>query len=173
VDISSNADTKELFSRGTQISLAPLLNLNATLIKDIRFSARYDYNKRQTDNLRLEGTTQKTGYGTDRTLRFTLDYSFSAPQGLKFPLLGKFKFDSQLTISATYTKRYLTNWSVQQGIKTVESDRVETSVEPRATYKFSAKINAGLTARWTDTNDKIQQRKRHIRELGIWTELRF
>ncbi len=173
VDISSNADTKEKYSRGTQIALTPLLNLNATLIKDVRFSSRYDYSKRKTENLRMEGSNQKTSYGTDRSIKFTLDYSFSAPQGLKFPLMGKLKFDSQLTISATYTKRFMKNWSILKGDKTVESDRVETSVEPRATYRFSAKINAGLNARWVDTNDKIQQRKRHTRELGIWTELRF
>jgi hypothetical protein len=157
----------------TQIALTPLLNLNATLIKDVRFSSRYDYSKRKTENLRMEGSNQKTSYGTDRSIKFTLDYSFSAPQGLKFPLMGKLKFDSQLTISATYTKRFMKNWSILKGDKTVESDRVETSVEPRATYRFSAKINAGLNARWVDTNDKIQQRKRHTRELGIWTELRF
>jgi hypothetical protein len=173
VDISSNADTKEKFSKGTQISLSPVANLNATLAKDIRFGARYDYSKRRTDNLRSEGSTQRTSYGTERSLRFSLDYSFSAPQGLKFPLMGKLKFDSQLTVSASYTKRFTKNWSIQAGTKTVESERVETTVEPRATYKFSAKINAGLTARWVDSNDKIQQRKRHIRELGIWTELRF
>jgi hypothetical protein len=41
------------------------------------------------------------------------------------------------------------------------------------TYRFSAKVTGGLNAKWSDANDKIQQRKRHVRELGIWTELRF
>ncbi len=173
IDRAGHADTGQKYSRNIADSYTPLLAVNTTLPKDIRITARYDFNKKKSENLRTEGINQRTSYSQDRAIKVSLGYSLTAPRGINIPIFGKLKFESQLTLSLDYNKRFNKNWSIQNSQKTIESDRVETSVEPKASYRFSAKITGGLQARWVDSNDKIQQRKRHIRELGIWTELRF
>lgn len=173
IDISGNADTGELKSRATSNSFTPLVGLNLNLNKGIRATIRYEYSTRKNENLRQEGGNQRVDYGQDRTFKASVSYSLTAPQGLKIPIFGKVKFDSQLTMSLDVGKKYRKTWFIIQGAKSVDVNSVETSVEPKASYRFSAKITGGLNARWVDSRDTVQKRNRHVRELGIWTELRF
>lgn len=173
VDVSSNAATRELHDRNTMQSFSPFLGLNLSFKNGIRATLRYDYSKRKIESLRQQGDNKRISYDQDNTFRWSLSYSLTAPRGLNIPLIGKVKFDSQLTMSLDFNKSFKKSWYFQSGNKTVDRNSVETGVEPRLSYRFSAKITGGLQARWFDSNDKIQQRKRHVRELGIWTELRF
>ena len=173
IDITGNADTGELKSRSTNDSFSPLVGLNLNLNKGIRATVRYEYSTRKNENLRQEGGNQRIDYGQDRAFKASISYTLTAPQGLKIPIFGKVKFDSQLTMSLDVGKKYRKTWFVIQGTKSVDVNSVETSIEPKASYRFSAKITGGLNARWVDSRDTVQKRNRHIRELGIWTELRF
>jgi len=173
IDESGNADSGELTSRGTNENYTPLLGLNFSFNKGVKATVRYDYNKRKSENLRTEGSNQRVDYSQDRTFGISVSYTLTAPQGLKIPIFGKFKFNSQLTMSLDYDKKYRKSWFVTDNVKSVDANSVETSVEPKVSYRFSAKVTGGFNAKWMDSNDKVQVRKRHIRELGIWTELRF
>jgi hypothetical protein len=173
VDVSSNAATKELHDRNTMQSFSPFLCLNLNFKNGIRATLRYDYSKGKIEGLRQQGDNKRISYNQDNTFRWSLSYSLTAPQGLNIPFIGKVKFESQLTMSLDFNKSFKKSWYFQSGSKTVDRNSVETGVEPRLSYRFSAKITGGLQARWFDSNDKVQQRKRHVRELGIWTELRF
>ncbi|MCD6163810.1 MAG: cell surface protein SprA [candidate division Zixibacteria bacterium] len=173
IDETGNADTGELTERSSSQSYLPIIGLNLNLSKGIKATVRYDQNNSKRENLRLEGGSQRIDYSQDNTFKASLNYSLSAPKGLKIPLLGKVKFDSQLSFSVDFMKRYNKSWFFLEDAKNVEQNSVETSIEPRVSYRFSAKITGGLNARWVDSDDKIQQRKRHVREMGIWTELRF
>jgi len=173
VDESGNADSGELTSRATNVNYTPLLGLNFSFNKGIKATVRYDYNKRKSENLRTEGSNRRVDYGQDKTIGISISYSLTAPQGLKIPIFGKFKFNSQLTMSLNYDKKYRKSWFVTNDVKSVDVNSVETSVEPKVSYRFSAKVTGGFNAKWMDANDRVQVRKRHVRELGIWTELRF
>jgi hypothetical protein len=63
--------------------------------------------------------------------------------------------------------------SLLGGVKSKDTDSRDLKVQPRLTYQFSRSITGGIRALWSDTNDKVQQRKHHIRELGLTTEIRF
>jgi hypothetical protein len=173
VDGSSNAATGELHDRNTMQTFSPFLGLNLGFKNGVKATVRYDYSKKKIESLRQQGDNRRVSHNQDRTFRFSLSYSLTAPKGLNIPLFGKVKFESQLTMSLDFNKSYNKSWYFQSDSKTVDRNSIETSVEPRLSYRFSAKITGGLQARWSDSNDKVQQRKRHIRELGIWTELRF
>ncbi len=173
IDESGNADSGELTSRATNNNYTPLIGLNFSFNKGVKATVRYDYNNRKTENLRTEGSNQRVDYGQDRTLGISVSYSLTAPQGLKIPIIGKLKFNSQLTMSLDYDKKYRKTWFITDDVKSTDANSVETSIEPKVSYRFSAKVTGGFNAKWMDSNDKVQVRKRHVRELGIWTELRF
>jgi hypothetical protein len=172
-DETGNPDLGVTNERSTSKSYTPLLGLNLNFKKGIRANIRYEQSYRKREDLRQEGSNQRVDYNRERTYKASVDYSLTAPKGLKIPIFGRVKFNSQLTLSLDFAKKFRRSWFNLEGEENVDANSVETSIEPRASYKFSAKITGGLNARWIDTNDKVQQRKRHVRELGIWTELRF
>lgn len=173
VDENGREDTGELYKRETATNYAPLFGLNLTFSNNIRGSVRYDKSSSISRNLRGEGQSDRQVNGSDNSLKVNFTYSFSAPQGLKLPLLKNLKFDSQLSLSLDLSIGGTKSESITSGRKSVDADRKSITVEPKLTYQFSRAITGGLRARWNDSYDKIQQRKHHVRELGIWTEIRF
>jgi predicted porin len=83
------------------------------------------------------------------------------------------KFNSQLSLNLDITIRNTKSESINSGTKSVDAQRSDMTFEPRMTYQFSKAITGGIRGRWNDSNDKIQKRKHHIRELGITAEIRF
>ena len=55
----------------------------------------------------------------------------------------------------------------------VTTDKSDITIGPNISYTFSQQIKGGLSARWQDSNDNTLNRKSHVRELQIWTEIRF
>ena len=173
VDENGRADTGELFKRDTAKLWAPLAGVTVKLINNINVTLRYDLSKNLQQNLRGEGQAKRDVYTTDNTIKVSLAYSFTAPQGLKLPLLRMLKFNSQLSLNLDLTLKNTKNESVTSGSKSLDLQKSQLIVEPRMTYQFSRAITGGIRARWDDSNDKIQKRKHHIRELGITAEIRF
>ncbi len=173
VDENGRADTGELYKRDTAKLYSPIFGLNITFTNGIRGTIRYDKSNSLSKNLRGEGQSDREVKSSDSNFKVNLSYRFSAPRGLKLPFLKRVKFDSQLSLSLDVSINSSKSESVTNGRKSVDSDRKSITVEPRLSYQFSRAISGGLRARWNDSDDKIQQRKHHVRELGIWTEIRF
>lgn len=173
VDENGREDTGELYKRDTGKSWAPLAALSITFKNDVRATLRYDLSRNVSQNLREQGQAKRDVYSSDNTIKLTLNYNFSAPQGLKLPLLKKVKFNSQMTLNLDITMKKTKAESLTDGQRSTDSERSQLIVEPRMTYQFSRAITGGIRGRWDDSNDKIQKRKHHIRELGITAEIRF
>lgn len=173
VDENGRADTGELYKRDTAKIYSPVFGLNITFANNIRGTIRYDKSNSLSKNLRSEGQSNREVKGSDSNIKVTISYSFSAPKGLKLPFLKRVKFDSQLSVSMDVSISNAKSESVTNGRKSVDADRKNITIEPTLSYQFSRAITGGLRARWNDSDDKIQQRKHHVRELGIWTEIRF
>jgi hypothetical protein len=173
VDETGNPNNAQLDSRATTVALSPLMSLNINLNKGIKVTARYDRNQKRNEDLRTEGSNGRVDHDEDQTVKLSVSYSLTSPKGIKMPFFGRLKFNSQLTMSLDISKTLRKSWFIIAGEKSIDANSDEISVEPRMTYRFSAKVTGGLNAKWTDANDKLQHRKRHVRELGIWTELRF
>jgi hypothetical protein len=173
VDENGREDTGELYKRDIAKAFSPVFGINITFVNNIRGTIRYDKSNSVSKNLRSEGQSNREVKSSDSNIKVSLSYSFSAPQGLKLPFLKRVKFDSQLSLSLDVSINNTKSESVTNGRKSVDSDRKNITIEPKLSYQFSRAITGGLRARWNDSDDRIQQRKHHVRELGIWTEIRF
>ena len=173
VDENGRADTGEIYTRTTSKQFAPLGAVSLTFKNNIRATVRYDLALGLTQNLRQEGQTNRNVNSTDGTFKISLSYSFTAPQGMKLPFLKMVKFNSQLSINIDVTIKNSESKSVSDGKTSIDALRSEFMVEPHMTYQFSKAITGGINASWDDSNDKIQKRKHHIRELGITAEIKF
>ena len=173
VDENGRADTGELYSRDTAKRFSPLIGLNFTFKNNVRATIRFDKSNSKKEDLKESGQSNKTSFTSDNSLKINVSYSLTAPKGLKLPFLRKIKFDSQLSLSLDIEVRKLRTESLLNQTRSTEANRNDLKVQPRLTYQFSRSITGGIRAVWNDTNDKVQQRKHHIRELGITTEIRF
>ena len=173
VDETGNADTDEIYTRETEKRFAPLVSLTMNFTGSVRGSIRYDKTNSISKNLKNVGQSDRQTERNDGNLKVNVTYTFSAPQGLKLPFLKKVKFNSQLSLSLDVSIANTKSESVTSGRKSVDIHQGNITIEPKLSYQFSKAITGGLRARWNDSNDKIQRRKHHIRELGIWTEIRF
>ncbi|MEE9553190.1 MAG: cell surface protein SprA, partial [candidate division Zixibacteria bacterium] len=173
MDETGNADTDELYTRETEKRYAPLASLTLNFRGNIRGSIRYDKTTASSKNLKSAGQSDRQVERNDGNLKLNVTYTFSAPKGLKLPLLKRIKFNSQLSVSLDIGINSSKSESITSGRKSVDVNRKSTSIEPKLSYQFSKAITGGLRARWNDSDDKIQKRKHHVRELGIWTEIRF
>jgi cell surface protein SprA len=173
VDEDGREDTGELYKRDTSKRFSPLIGINITFTNNVRANIRYDRTRSRSENLRETGQSDRTTFDSDNSIKVGITYSLTAPKGLKLPFLKKIKFDSQLSLSLDVEIRNAKRESLLGGVKSKDTDSRDLKVQPRLTYQFSRSITGGIRALWSDTNDKVQQRKHHIRELGLTTEIRF
>jgi len=115
--------------------------------------------------------TRTTNNSWDFEIRATI--GSAQGKGTKIPLFGTLK--STLTFNVGVSQKNSKSESNQYNGKgwSITSDRSDFSVMPRISYSFSNNINGGLNARWQDSNDKTRYQKTHLRDLGIWVEIRF
>jgi cell surface protein SprA len=173
VDETKQADTGVKYKRDTSKQWSPLAALNINLKNSVKVTVRYDMARTISLNLKPEGQTKRDTYTFDNTFKISFSYSFAAPKGMKLPLLKRIKFNSQLSMNLDITVKDTRTESISDGVKSVDAKKSSLIVEPRMNYQFSRSISGGIRARWDDSNDKIQNRKHHIRELGITAEIRF
>ena len=173
IDENGREDTGELYKRDTSRRFSPLIGLNFTFKNNVRATIRFDKTRSKSEYLKETGQSNKTEFSSSTNFKINVTYSLTAPKGLKLPFLKKIKFDSQLSMSLDIEVSKSKRESLLSGTKSTDSDRGDIKVQPRLTYQFSRSITGGIRALWIDTNDKVQQRKHHTRELGITTEIRF
>lgn len=173
VDENGRADTGELYKRDTSKLWAPLASLTVNFKNNVKATLRYDMARNISENLRQTGEAQRNVFGYENTFKVSLSYSLTAPKGLKLPLLKRVKFNSQLSLMLDVTVKSSRAESFTGPTKSIDSNKKQMIIEPKFTYQFSKAITGSMHARWDDSNDKIQKRKRHVRELGISAEIRF
>jgi hypothetical protein len=173
VDESGREDTGELYKRDTSKRYSPLVGLNLTFNNNVRATIRYDKINSKSEDLKSIGSYNKTSFTDENSLKINLSYSLTAPKGLKLPFLRKIKFNSQLSMSLDFEMRNTKTESILSGTRSIDRNQSDIQIQPRLTYQFSRSITGGIRALWKDTNDKVQERKHHIRELGLTTEIRF
>ena len=174
VSEARNIDAGFTINRTTTTSRNPVLSINFKVFRDLSMSGSYTTSEvYKEDWNRGTGLLQSEIRETKSSYAVTAKYSFSAPGGFRIPLFGKVKFKSTMSIDVNVKKSSDFKEKSEKG----EPWRTFTeasvfSVSPRISYGFSQQIRGGLTGRWQDTNDKFNK-KTHIRELQIWTEINF
>ena len=152
-------------------AFAPLVGVSITWPKPVKTQGKFDLTV--ADNIAFSGSSkgQRT---TTKGFTLTNSYSFKSPSGFKIPLLGRIRFQSTLSMSVDISRRLNKSERLDlDGGSTLTSESVDFSVSPRASYSFSTNIRGGMTMRWTDREDKRTNNKSHVRQVGIWVEIKF
>ncbi|NIP41490.1 MAG: cell surface protein SprA [candidate division Zixibacteria bacterium] len=178
------AGRQYLSDRSTTDSYTPLVKLNFTWFQKLQCSFQYD--KSSTLREQFDNNQEINGVDTfftsklsnavrtsSNSWQFSARATLSPAQGIKFPIFGKLQSTLTFNLSISQKNTKSENNQVQTGEWTTTSERTDFTVMPRISYSFSSNINGGLQARWQDSNDKTRYQKSHVRELGIWVEIRF
>ncbi len=170
-----NLETAYFSTRSESINRNPLLGLNFILARNLSMSGSYSLQKTVNEKYNYStGGLETETRTTNKTIAATAKYSFSAPGGISIPLFGKMRFTSTMSIDVAV--RYNLSKSDSRtgaGAWALVNDKSDLSIAPVISYVFSQQITGGLTARWQDSNDNKIDKKNHVRELQIWTEIKF
>ncbi len=142
-----------------------------------RINADYDWSYAQRSDERYSTNqfldTRKKSQGVG----FSSNYSFRAPNGIRFPLLRSLRLKSTLTlnISANYdiNKTESRNPQADDPSYQPKQDRSRLTIRTRANYSFSASMKGGFELNWVDEKDNITNRPRHTRQVSLWIEFTF
>lgn len=156
-------------------SYNPLLSLNFRLFRSLSLTSSYSVTQVNTRKFnQTDGSLDNESRSTKKSLAFATRYQFTAPGGIGIPLFGNLKFTS--TVSIDLNVRFNSDLveNARRGEPfAVTTDKSDITIGPNISYTFSQQIKGGLSARWQDSNDNTLNKKSHVRELQIWTEIRF
>jgi len=162
---------KELTSESETKDFSPLLAWTARWKKNVSTTLKTTRMFSEQKIFRGSATTTRR---EEKSYSFNIGYSFSSPQGIRLPLLGRIRFTSNLNLSLDISTRQNLERTALQGLGfNVKTDTKEFRVQPTASYSFSKNVTGGLNAVWMNSDDRKTNQKRRVRELGFWTELRF
>ncbi len=161
--------------KSTSISRSPLLELNFKISSKLTLTASYNLNEDESEKfIQSTGEHDKITRSSQKGMSFSTQYSFSAPSGIGIPILGRIKFQSQVSLQLQVRLNSdLTEVSTRGGAWVVQTKKSDTQISAQMKYSFSSKINGGLSTRWQDQNNAYQGRKSHTREVQIWVEIKF
>jgi hypothetical protein len=152
-------------------AFAPLVGVSITWPKPIKTQGKFDLTVADNNTFSGSSKGQRT---TAKGFTLTNSYSFKSPSGFKIPILGRLKFQSTLSMSIDVSRRVNKSERIElDGSRTLTSESVDLSISPRASYSFSTNIKGGMNMRWTDREDKRTNSKSHVRQVGIWVEIKF
>lgn len=172
---TENLDRGFTITETETINRSPVLSLNLKLLQRLSLTGSYNVTKTVEErNDRSSGVAQGETHTTKESIALATKFSFSAPGGIKIPLLGRLKFKSMVSID--FSIQYASNLVEKSGQGSPFTPFTNTSsfsASPVISYSFSSKIRGGISARWQDTNDLQRNKKSHVREIQLWTEIRF
>jgi hypothetical protein len=162
-----------------QNEFSPLLSWSTTWKKRVSttLSANYTFGS-ATSFLDDSGAERSVTYSDTRGVDLSFSYSFSAPNGLRFPFLGKLKFSSDLSLTwslhVAQTHRSLQRWVGGTPADTTSELQRDNSVGTSlaASYRFSRSIEAGLTAGYNQSRG-LSVTTTESTNLDIWVLFRF
>jgi hypothetical protein len=111
-------------------------------------------------------------------VNLSFSYAFSAPQGLRFPFLGRLKFSSDLSLTwslrAAQNHRWLQRWAGGLPADTTSELQRDNSfgTSLAASYRFSRSIEAGLNAGYSQSRG-LSVTTTESMDLDLWVLFRF
>ena len=167
---TGSGDWEEPSKITTETSFQPLLSWNGNWIKNITTSLSANYGITKQDEKERQSVTT----ATDKTIQGNIKYSFSAPTGIKIPLLRSVSFKNELTLSidGSYSLKDQYTETPSTG-KVPERSSSDISFRTNASYIFSRGIDGGLTARYNLNSNKKDGKQTRTIEINIWVKFTF
>jgi len=171
-DYQENVRDNTRTSEGTDKRFNPLLQITMNFRGNMSSAFKVNHGERIT--AQPSSVTQLRSRSTEDGVQMSFSYSFSAPSGIRLPFLSGIKLRSTLNLNTAVSwSKTRSDQSVNNQPWELKNEQTSFSVAPTAGYSFSQNLTGGFKARWQDTNNKTQQSKTHVRELGFWVEFRF
>lgn len=165
------------YEKRVREAFSPLVSFSINPLRSMRTTGRYERTVSMTTQYtESTGEIRNMNRQTSETYSAGWSYRFSSPSGVKLPILGRIKFESNLNITLDVSIRRSHDETANQTsnlVFTTSSERTNLTISPTASYSFSSTVKGGLSARWQDDKDKQRRETRHTRELGFWVELQF
>ncbi len=157
-------------------SFTPLLSIQGTMKSG--FTTNFVYETGESDSRQY--ISKQKSHKDGSSVRITSSYSFSSPNGIPLPILRGLRLRSTMSLSVSISYKSDQTFtgadSVETSLLPLTSSSTVLSIAPQATYSFSLRMKGGMTAEWSDRNDRSPssgRRKTHVRSLGIWAEFTF
>ncbi|MBD3348909.1 MAG: hypothetical protein GF400_06895, partial [Candidatus Eisenbacteria bacterium] len=162
-------------SRRKGLALSPVISLDSEFRN--RVTTKVTWDRKSTRTFNLTGTGSVTE-DKNSSLSVTLNYRFSAPQGLKLPFFGqKLKFESNLDTSLTMrmASNETRTAATEDGLTVAEptSSTRDLSFTADANYSFSRNVSGGLQFNFSQSKDEKQDRTRRTIGLHLTAEFKF
>lgn len=157
----------------------PLLSWQTTWKKRVGTTVALNYSHTSATNYLAENGLRRNVTDTrTRGGNLSLSYSFSAPQGIKLPLLSRVKFTSDLSLSATMRYSNSTGRLYQYNELGALADTTALSNDNSfgttlaASYRFSRSIEAGLNSGYSYSKG-LTPIVTETFDLNLWVLFRF
>ncbi len=164
----------------TSRNYSPLLSIKINWKFAPAFSTQIKYTKTQSDRHKYFTSGANIGQLDNCTKDFSSSiavnnsYTFRGGSKIKFPLLGTLRVKTNLSVNLDVSTNSNKSERHDPGQPVNELDaKTDFTVQTRATYSFSSKIQGGATFRWRDSTNKKTNRNTHMREVGFWVEIKF
>ena len=152
--------------RSTKQDYSPRLSVSLRWKNGLTLTLSDSYSKDENEDLLQAQATTNTR--TSHQSSVSLQYAFSAPQGMRLPIFGKMRFKSDLRLSFELSKER----TLDKTGETLRSDTSSWSVRPGASYDFGV-VDSGVQIWVSESNNrKLDQRRRNV-GLRIWVEFPF
>jgi len=172
-----NLETGVTTSETMTTAQRPLISFSFNIFRNMQINFNADRSVTESKAFNgLSGVGTKHTKATSTTRKVSTKYSFSLPTGFRLPLFGRIRFKSTMSLSldVSLQKELSENYPTSiNDVTTKLSDRSVLMIVPSISYSFSSQIRGGLSGRWQDTNDRLQSRNSHVRQLQIWVDIRF
>jgi len=155
--------------------LGASLRMSQSLKNGMRISADYGWKLSHQVDEAFFPVSFRESRQIIQSISFSTNYSFRAPNGVRFPLLRKLRLNS--TMALDFSVKYDTNRSESRPTSAEKYEPKQNNagltLRVRANYSFSSSMNGGFDMNWTDTKDKMTGRTNHTRQVNISIEFHF
>ena len=164
----------DLLSHKTETNdFAPLISVSIAWKNNVQ--TKFDHTRKYSRDENTGAASPIFRTTSEKSYSFNASYSFSAPQGIKLPLIKTIRFENTLTTSLTFTLTRTTskNGSLLGGKARIDNDIKEWNLTPKLTYRFSRNLDGALEGKFTNRKNMLIKSTQKTREISIWVELKF
>jgi hypothetical protein len=162
-------DSSEPVSDSKTISLSPLISWQSNWVRGISTTIDITYSETKSNSYLGEYSVESRSL--NRGGSASIAYTFSAPRGLRLPLLGGFKFTSNLSLNLGVNYNRNTNYAVD--LETPIGDTRTMGADLGLSYTFSSSITGGANFDYSSNKDMIGDQDSKRIGLNIWTNINF
>jgi hypothetical protein len=162
-------------TRTRSLGMNPVISVDTTFKNGLTGSFSWD--RKTTTSYKLTGAGSVTEDATG-SMSLSINYRFSAPQGLKLPFFGqKVKFQSNLDTSLTLRTSSKVSKTAQSEEALLQVDPMSStrdfSVTTDLTYSFSRSVSGGLQISFAQNRDEKRDQTRRTIGMHLTAEFKF